>query len=425
MRGRYKLAFLVAAAIITYSALAATIPAAPQGPVLIVDLPERVCVGVGCLYPQAYAVIVYAPAPPGGEPFIDVEYVSSGSKVLFSLPSALYDPWSRYLVRGGGPAIPSVGVVALAYTSREIAYSIKVVADASSPLAPISSGVREVAIEEDSFHLAHAPTPRIPGYGSPENVPEGARWGDVAPVGIEAIDRSPVLIRSSVGSAARSPYVKDTVRLSESEARVTVSGTPAVVSSVKGIASTSVYLEEGLYAVIFTYEGIPVYVAGVVRASYTGLLAEFNATVALNASITAWVNGVEMIPLLYPLSINLTLLYWVSAPLAFMDGINFSLTDEGACVEAPMRVGRGDAIIKVGQDIEGLYIGDLAVTGIPYGAVLKASLYPLEAEAVVMAYSSSPVVEIGLNNDLLGGICVVGHRESGWGGGCVDGYCPG
>ncbi|GEM_PF-4119439 len=425
MRGRYKLAAVAAAALIAYSVLAASLPTAPPNPVLIVDLPERACIGAGCLYPQTFAVIVYAPSPPGGVPFIDVEYVSPGSKALFDLPPTLYDAWARYLVSGGGPALPSVGVIALAYTSRDIAYSIEVVANTSSPLAPMSPGIKEVIIDEGAFRVVAAEPPPIPGYGPPDNVPVGVRWGDIASAGVPQIDDSPVVIESRIGEAAGSPYVKAPVKLSAGEVWVNVSGTPAVVRSGGGTASISAYLGKGLYAVIMTYEGLPIYVAGVVRAAYAGVLAKGNATVALNVSLTAWVRGTEAIPLLYPLSLNSTLLYWVPTPLVFIGDINFSLTEGGECPEVPMSVRGGEAIIELGRDVEGLYVGGLTAPGASYRVSLEASLYPVGADAAVMAYSSSPVVEVGVKKGILGGLCVMGHERGGWGGGCVGGYCPG
>lgn len=425
MRGRYKLAAVAAAALIAYSVFAASLPTVPPNPILIVDLPERACIGAGCLYPQTYAVVVYAPSPPGTEPFIDLEYVPPGSKALFNLPPTLYDAWARYLVGGGGPALPSIGVVVLAYTSRDIAYSIEVVVDTYSPLVPVSPGVREVIIDEGAFRYVAAAPPPIPGHGSPGNVPEGVRWGDIASVGVPSFDESPVVIRSRVGEAADSPYVSAPVELSVGGAWVKVSGTPAVVRSSRGAASISAYLGEGLYAVILTYEGLPIYVAGVIRAAYAGALAGVNATLALNVSLSAWVSGTDMIPLLYPLNPNSTLLYWVPTPLVFVGGISPSLTEGGECLEAPMSVRGGEAVIKLGQDVEGLYIGDLTAPGAPYRVSLKASLYPVRADAAVMAYSGSPVVEVGVKKGILGGLCVIGHEGGGWGGGCIGEYCPG
>ncbi len=425
MKGRYKLAVVAAAALIAYSVFAAFLSTVSPNPILVVDLPERACVEAGCLYPQTYAVIVYAPSPPGSEPFIKVKYVSPGSKVLFDLPPTLYDAWARYLVGGGGQAIPSVGAVVLAYTSREVAYSIEVITDPSSPLAPLSPGVKEATIDEESFKVAAVAVPPIPGYGSPNNVPEGVKWGDIASVGVPLIDESPIVIESRVKDAADSPYVKASVKLSAGGAWVKVSGTPAVVKSIGGIASISAYFGEGLYTVILTYEGLPIYVAGVVRATYAGAFAEVNATVALNVSLTAWVSGTVVIPLLYPLSLNSTLLYWVLTPLVFVGDINFSLTEGGECLEVPMSVGGGEAIIKLGQDVEGFYIGDVTAPSAPYRVSLEASLYPVGADDAVMAYSSSPVVEVGLKKGVLGGLCVMGHERGGVGVGCVDEYCPG
>ncbi len=424
MRAQYKLAAVVAATLIAYSALASSLPTAPPNPVLIVDLPERACIEAGCLYPQTYAIIVYAPTPPGGEPFIDIGYFSPGSKAFFSLPSTLYGAWGRYLASGAGEAIPSIGVVVLAYTSRVITYSIKIVADAESPLAPVSPGVKKVIVD-DKFRVINVGPPPVPGYGSPSNVPEGVKWGYVVPTGVPAIDESPVVIDSGVGVAADSPYVRAPVKLSEGMAWVRVSGTPAVVRSNGGTASISIYLGKGLYAIILTLDGLPIYVAGVVKASYAGALAAVNATVALNVSMDALVSGTVMIPLLYPLSINSTLLYWVPTPLISVGGINFSLTEGGECLEAPMRVGSGEAIIRLGKDVDGLYAGVLTAPSTPYGAGLRVSLYPVEGDAVVMAYSGSPVVEVGVKRGILGGLCVIGHERSAWGGGCVGDFCPG
>ena len=425
MRGRYKLIAVAAAALIVYSVFVASIPTTQPNPVIIVDLPERACAEAGCLYPQTYAVMVYAPSPPGSEPFINIGYFSPGSKASFLLPPTLYRAWAKYLADEGGPAIPSVGVVVLAYTSRVIAYSIEIVTNASSPLSPISSGIKEIAIDEEAFAAVSLEPPPIPGYGSLSNVPEGMRWGNVVSVGVSSVDESPILIDSGVGEAADSPYVKAPVKLSKGGMWVRASGTPVVVSSSGGIASVSAYLGEGLYAVILTYEGLPIYVAGVVKTAYAGALAAVNATVSLNISVTAWISGTVMIPLLYPLSLNSTLLYWLPVPLAFIGGINASLIENGECPEAPMKVGEGKAVVKLGKDLEGLYIGGITAPGAPYEARMKASLYPVEGDAAIMTYSSSPVVEVGVRKGMLGGLCMIGHERAGWGGGCVNGYCPG
>lgn len=424
MKGRYKIAAAVAAILIAYSAYATSLSTPPTNPVIIIDLPERACVEAGCLHPQAYATIVYAPSPPAGKPYIAVRYLSPGSKALFSLPPELYATWANYLVNEEGPALPSIGVVVLAYTSKDIAYSIIVLADPSSPLAPVSPGVREVSVGERGFKVADSSPPSIPRYGSPGNVPEGLRWGDVVSAGVPMIDESPVVIGSGVGVATHSPYVGSPVRLSTTGAQVRVSGTPAVVRSSGGTASISAYLGDGLYAVTLTYEGIPVYVAGVVRTAYAGVLAGVNATVSLNITVTAWVDDAVMIPLLYPLSLNSTLLLWLPAPLVFVEGVSPSLTEDGKCREVPMRVGEGGATIEVGKEVGGLYAGELTPWGTPYEVSLKVSLLSVGADAAVMAYSSSPVVEVGVDKDILGSLCVVGHAGSGSGGGCVGGYCP-
>lgn len=425
MRARYRFVAAVVAALIVYAAVAASLAPRPQAPVVVVDLPIKACVRAGCLYPQVYAVIVYASSPPGTPPYVSIRYLPPGSKAMFTIPPALYDAWARYLVTEGGSSVPSVGVVVLGYTSNIITYAIRVLANAASPLSPIHSGTKEVVIEDSDFDTSPIEPPPIPGYGDPASAPAGLTWGSILSTGVPEIDKSPTVIAAGVGQAAGSQYVKKVVRLSNETGNVALSATPVTAESSGGASSVSAYLGSGLYAIIFTYEGLPLFVVGVVRAGYAGTIAAVNETVSLNITVLARINGTEAVPLLYPINLSATALYWVPAPLISIRAINFSFITGGECIEAPMKVSSGGVVVHVREDVKGLYAGDMNGESPATWLPLQASLYPLTADAAVMAYSGSPVVEVGVRKGLLGGVCVVGHEKSGWGGGCVGGFCPG